>query len=90
MEKKNIFELSETNWFSRQDNLCWQWILGMSLVVAAVFSVREKLLILLNSDWPHLYGVVGVPILHWEEIICYLPFATEFPGQLVSSNSFCA
>ena len=42
-----------------------------------MFSVRS-LSVLLLSDWPHIYGIVGVPIIRWEEIICYLPFATEF------------
>lgn len=88
----NSKKLPETNWFSRQDNLGRAWVVLISLLVVAIFSVRE-LSILILSDWPHLYGVVGVPIIRWEEIILYLPFATEFtwsnwfPVAPVADNS---
>ncbi len=77
MKNKINQKLPETNWFSRQDHLKWHWIIGTSIFLILIFSIRD-LPILLNSDWPHLYAVVEVPILRWEEIIFYLPFATEF------------
>ena len=50
---------------------------AVSVLVLLVFGLGD-LLVLLFSNWPHLYGVAGVPVQRWEEITIYLPFAQSF------------
>ena len=65
------------NWISRSEYLDWRVICLISVYITGVFSLRD-LLILLDNEWPHLYGVVGVSSIRWEEIVNYLPFAKVF------------
>lgn len=51
--------------------------IGMTAVVLLLFGLKD-VLILVNSDWPHLYAVAGNPVLSWEESYVYLPLANHF------------
>lgn len=51
--------------------------IGLTAFLFILFGFSD-LLILLSSEWPHLYGAVGVPVQKWEEIVIYAPFAEAF------------
>jgi hypothetical protein len=52
------------------------WV-GMTVLLLMLFGLSD-VLTLVGSDWPHLTGVVGVPLQRWEETVVYLPFAEAF------------
>lgn len=49
----------------------------ITLFLFILFGFKD-ILILLDDRWPHLYAVLNNPVLSWEEIIVYLPFANHF------------
>ena len=49
---------------------------GLSLLLLATYSLGD-VLILLGSEWSHLYGVLGVSAIRWEETIAYLGRISE-------------
>jgi hypothetical protein len=49
----------------------------ITLGLLLLFGFKD-ILLLLNQDWPHLYAVVGTPVLSWEESTIYLPLANHF------------
>jgi hypothetical protein len=62
---------------SRRGHPRWRTVILISVGVCILFSFRD-LLVLLSDTWPHLYGVVGVSRIRWEEVVFYLPYATAF------------
>ena len=77
--KRNV----ELSYLSRNERLGWGLIAFISATILFLFSFRD-IVILLGSSWPHLYGVVGVSRIRWEEIVFYLPHVTSFSwGDLV-------
>ena len=73
----------ELSYLSRNERLGWGVIALISAIILFLFSFRD-IVILLGSSWPHLYGVIGVSRIRWEEIVFYLPHATSFSwGDLV-------
>jgi hypothetical protein len=51
--------------------------ISVTLGLLLLFGLKDFLL-LLSPEWPHLYAVVGNPVLSWEETYVYLPFANNF------------
>ena len=55
-------------------------IVLISMLIIVIFGLAD-MLILLSSDWPHLYATVDMPIQKWEEIVIYMPFGNAFSFQ---------
>ena len=49
----------------------------ITLFLFFVFGFKD-VLVLLDGRWPHLYAILNNPVLSWEEISIYLPFANHF------------
>ncbi len=62
------------------ERLSWPVRILMTVLVLALFALSDVLVLGL-SDWPHLYGAVGVPVQRWEEVVIYTPFAQAFSPE---------
>lgn len=71
---KNMFFKSEE---SESYQLNWLTYGIISVFIALIFGFSD-LLVLMRGYWPHLYGIAGVPLARWEEVVCYMPFASAF------------
>jgi hypothetical protein len=49
----------------------------ITLFLFFLFGFKDGL-VLLDGRWPHLYAILNSPVLSWEEIYVYLPFANHF------------
>jgi hypothetical protein len=49
----------------------------VTLFLFFIFGFKDAL-VLLDGRWPHLYATINTPVLSWEEISVYLPFANHF------------
>jgi hypothetical protein len=65
----------------KRDAIPWWLRIILTLWVVFVFGLPD-ILILLKSQWAHLYGTVGVSIQRWEEVVLYLPFGQAFSLNL--------
>ena len=64
----------------KRDYLSAYMIVLISMLIIVIFGLAD-MLILLSSDWPHLYATVDMPIQKWEEIVIYMPFGNAFSFQ---------
>lgn len=60
-----------------ENRLGLETIVLLSLLILLVFGSAD-ILILVFSDWKHLFGIVNVPISRFEEVVFYAPFAKAF------------
>jgi len=71
--KKMFFKSEEDESYQ----LNWLTYVSISVFIVLIFGFGD-LLVLMGGYWPHLYGVAGVPLARWEEVVCYMPFANAF------------
>ncbi len=86
IKKEYTHSGSIINWFSTHDQLSGRLVILISSFLFLIFSARD-LLVLFSSSWPHLYSIVDVSLIRWEEIVVYLSPANFFSFSNLSPSA---